>query len=147
MTVVGLVSNRFIPVAWRALWCTTAHDLFSLFICLLFVCSCRYELLLYPRYHLDQSSLLCRKTLLGKPIVMDVFQNYILVTYNPFDVHIFHVKISGELVPAGSPVIQVWSNLLLLFSIVVNFSRNNESHHWLCIRSLKITNSQVHLIK
>ncbi|XP_078157744.1 uncharacterized protein LOC144553444 isoform X3 [Carex rostrata] len=66
-----------------------------------------YELLLYPRYHLDQSSLLCRKTLLGKPIVMDVFQNYILVTYNPFDVHIFHVKISGELVPAGSPVIQL----------------------------------------
>ncbi|XP_078157491.1 uncharacterized protein LOC144553267 [Carex rostrata] len=37
---------------------------------------------------------------------MDVFQNYILVIYNPFDVHIFHVKISGGLVPAGSPVIQ-----------------------------------------
>ncbi|KAJ3699104.1 hypothetical protein LUZ61_002809 [Rhynchospora tenuis] len=66
-----------------------------------------YELLFYPRYHLDQSSLLCRKTLLGRPIVMDVFQDYVLVTYNPFDVHIFHVKISGELSPTGSPVIQL----------------------------------------
>lgn len=35
MTVVGLVSNSSIPVTWRALWCTTAHDLLSLFICLL----------------------------------------------------------------------------------------------------------------
>jgi RAB6A-GEF complex partner protein 1 len=38
---------------------------------------------------------------------MDVFQDYILVTYNPFDVHIFHVTISGELSPANSPVLQV----------------------------------------
>ncbi|KAJ3695374.1 hypothetical protein LUZ60_000751 [Juncus effusus] len=66
-----------------------------------------YELLFYPRYHLDQSSLLCRKTLVGKPIVMDVFQDYILVTYNPFDVHIFHAKITGELSPTSSPVLQL----------------------------------------
>uniref|UniRef100_A0A0E0CSC4 Anaphase-promoting complex subunit 4 WD40 domain-containing protein n=1 Tax=Oryza meridionalis TaxID=40149 RepID=A0A0E0CSC4_9ORYZ len=50
-----------------------------------------YELLFFPRYHLDYSSLLYRKSLLGRPIVMDVFQDYILVTYSPFDVHIFHV--------------------------------------------------------
>ncbi|XP_077219542.1 uncharacterized protein LOC143853708 isoform X2 [Tasmannia lanceolata] len=66
-----------------------------------------YELLFYPRYHLDQSSLLCRKSLLGKPIVMDVFQDYILVTYRPFDVHIFHVKILGELSPSSTPVLQL----------------------------------------
>ncbi|XP_058085999.1 uncharacterized protein LOC131233336 isoform X1 [Magnolia sinica] len=66
-----------------------------------------YELLFYPRYHLDQSSLLCRKPLLGKPMVMDVFQDYILVTYCPFDVHIFHVKISGELSPLSNPVLQL----------------------------------------
>ncbi|KAG9455470.1 hypothetical protein H6P81_008374 [Aristolochia fimbriata] len=66
-----------------------------------------YELLFYPRYHLDRSSLLCRKTLLGKPIVMDVFQDYILVTYRPFDVHIFHVKILGELSPSEKPIIQL----------------------------------------
>jgi hypothetical protein len=38
---------------------------------------------------------------------MDVFQDYILVTYSPFDVHIFHVVILGELSPASNPVLQV----------------------------------------
>lgn len=62
-----------------------------------------YELLFYPRYHLDQSSLLCRKQLLAKPVVMDVYQDYILVTYRPFDVHIFHVKLNGDLTPTSTP--------------------------------------------
>lgn len=66
-----------------------------------------YELLFYPRYHLDQSSLLGRKTLLAKPMVMDVYQDYILVTYRPFDVHIFHVKLSGELTPSRTPDLQL----------------------------------------
>ncbi|KAI3893694.1 hypothetical protein MKX03_032110 [Papaver bracteatum] len=66
-----------------------------------------YELLFYPRYHLDQSSLLCRKTLLGKPIVMDVFEDYILVTYRPFDVQIFYVKIMGELSPSNTSILQL----------------------------------------
>ncbi|KAK1260240.1 hypothetical protein QJS04_geneDACA002447 [Acorus gramineus] len=66
-----------------------------------------YELLFYPRYHLDQSSMLCRKQLLGKPVVMDVFQDYLLVTYRPFDVHIFHVKLSGKLSPSSTPVLQL----------------------------------------
>ncbi|CAN4108991.1 unnamed protein product [Withania somnifera] len=66
-----------------------------------------YELLFYPRYHLDQSSLLCRKPLLTKPMVMDVYQDYLLVTYRPFDVHIYHVKLSGELTPSRSPDLQL----------------------------------------
>ncbi|XP_024032194.1 RAB6A-GEF complex partner protein 1 [Morus notabilis] len=66
-----------------------------------------YELLFYPRYHLDQSSLLCRKPLLAKPMVMDVYQEYILVTYRPFDVHIFHVKLIGELTPSTTPDLQL----------------------------------------
>ncbi|XP_021748783.1 RAB6A-GEF complex partner protein 1-like isoform X3 [Chenopodium quinoa] len=66
-----------------------------------------YELLFYPRYHLDQSSLLCKKTLLTKPIVMDVYQDYILVAYRPFDVHIYHVKLSGELTPISNPNLQL----------------------------------------
>ncbi|XP_042053915.1 guanine nucleotide exchange factor subunit RIC1-like [Salvia splendens] len=66
-----------------------------------------YELLFYPRYHLDQSSLLCRKPLLTKPMVMDVYQDYLLVTYRPFDVHIYHVKITGELSPSSSPDLQL----------------------------------------
>ncbi|KAM7277274.1 hypothetical protein ACFE04_019140 [Oxalis oulophora] len=66
-----------------------------------------YELLFYPRYHLDQSSLLSRKPLLAKPMVMDVYQDYILVTYRPFDVHIFHVKLNGELTPSSTPDLQL----------------------------------------
>ncbi|PSS04372.1 RAB6A-GEF complex partner protein [Actinidia chinensis var. chinensis] len=66
-----------------------------------------YELLFYPRYHLDQSSLLCRKPLLAKPMVMDVHEDYLLVTYHPFDVHIFHVKLSGELTPLSTPDLQL----------------------------------------
>ncbi|XP_051147008.1 uncharacterized protein LOC127262396 [Andrographis paniculata] len=66
-----------------------------------------YELLFYPRYHLDQSSLLCRKPLVTKPMVMDVYQDYLLVTYRPFDVHIYHVKITGELSPSSAPDLQL----------------------------------------
>ncbi|RAL48931.1 hypothetical protein DM860_001251 [Cuscuta australis] len=66
-----------------------------------------YELLFYPRYHLDKSSLLCRKPLLAKPMVMDIYQEYILVTYCPFDVHIYHVKLFGELTPLSSPDLQL----------------------------------------
>ncbi|KAL8138535.1 hypothetical protein V2J09_004536, partial [Rumex salicifolius] len=58
-------------------------------------------------YHLDDSSLLHRKSLLAKPIVMDVYQEYILVTYRPFDVHIFHAKINGELTPTSNPTLQL----------------------------------------
>lgn len=76
-----------------------------------YVDSCNtYELLFYPRYHLDQSSLLCKKSLLTKPIVMDVYQDYILVTYHPFDVHIFHVKLFGELTPTSKPDLQYESS-------------------------------------
>ncbi|CAM8895898.1 unnamed protein product [Rhodiola kirilowii] len=66
-----------------------------------------YELLFYPRYHLDQSSLLCRKTLLAKPMVMDVYQDYLLVTYRPFDVNIFLVKLSSDLTPSNTPDLQL----------------------------------------
>ncbi|PSS24272.1 RAB6A-GEF complex partner protein [Actinidia chinensis var. chinensis] len=66
-----------------------------------------YELLFYPRYHLDQSSLLCRKPLLAKPMVMDVYEDYLLVTYRPLDVHIFHVKLSGDLTPSSTPDLQL----------------------------------------
>lgn len=66
-----------------------------------------YELLFYPRYHLDQSSLLCRKPLITKPMVMDVYQDYLLVTYRPFDVHIYHVKLSGDLTPSSNPELQL----------------------------------------
>ncbi|KAJ6328680.1 hypothetical protein OIU77_010378 [Salix suchowensis] len=70
-----------------------------------------YELLFYPRYHLDQSSLLCRKPLLAKPMVMDAYQDHILVTYRPFDVHIFHARLLGELSPSSTPDLQLQREL------------------------------------
>lgn len=48
-------------------------------------------------------------------MVMDVYQDYILVTYRPFDVHIFHVKIFGELTPFTTPNLQVKGCLLVGF--------------------------------
>ncbi|KAI4364719.1 hypothetical protein MLD38_020774 [Melastoma candidum] len=66
-----------------------------------------YELLFYPRYHLDQSSLLYRKSLITQPMVMDAYDNYILVTYRPFDVHVYHVQISAELTPSITPDLEL----------------------------------------
>lgn len=40
-------------------------------------------------------------------MVMDVYEDYILVTYRRFDVHIFHVKLYGELTPSSTPDLQV----------------------------------------
>ncbi|CAN6568186.1 unnamed protein product [Malus baccata var. baccata] len=80
-----------------------------------------YGLLFYPRYHLDQSSLLCRQPLLAKPMVMDFYQEYILVTYRPFDVHIFHVKLFGELTHFTTPNLQVMECLLAFLCNDSNF--------------------------
>eukprot|EP00250_Pteridium_aquilinum_P014754 c22181_g1_i1 orf=80-2449(+) len=66
-----------------------------------------FELCFYPRYHLDESSLLCRKLLLDKPIVMDIWQDYILVTYPPFDVQVFQAKLSGKLNSTKTPTLQL----------------------------------------
>ncbi|XP_074328962.1 uncharacterized protein LOC141666707 isoform X2 [Apium graveolens] len=66
-----------------------------------------YELLFYPRYHLDESSLLGQKQLLAQPTVMDVYQDYLLVTYRPFNVNIFHVKLCGELTPLSTAYLQL----------------------------------------
>ena len=38
---------------------------------------------------------------------MDTYQDYILVTYRPFDVQVFHAQILGELSPSNFPVLQV----------------------------------------
>uniref|UniRef100_A0A0C9QVU0 TSA: Wollemia nobilis Ref_Wollemi_Transcript_5142_3834 transcribed RNA sequence n=1 Tax=Wollemia nobilis TaxID=56998 RepID=A0A0C9QVU0_9CONI len=40
-------------------------------------------------------------------MVMDTCEDYILVTYRPFDVHVFHAQLSGELSPSNSPVLQL----------------------------------------
>ncbi|KAH9536131.1 hypothetical protein CY35_17G090800 [Sphagnum magellanicum] len=66
-----------------------------------------YELSLYPRYHLDETSLLCRKQLPGKAIAMDVWQDYILVTCPPFDIYVFKVHVQGTLSPLKASKVQL----------------------------------------
>lgn len=68
-----------------------------------------YELCLYPRYHLDETSLLCRKQLPGKPIALDVWQDYILVTCPPFDIYVFKVHVQGELSPLKPTNVQLFT--------------------------------------
>ncbi|XP_024394918.1 uncharacterized protein [Physcomitrium patens] len=68
-----------------------------------------FELCLYPRYHLDEASLLCRKQLPGKPIAMDVWQDYILVTCSPFDIYVFKVHIQGELSSRNTATVQLFT--------------------------------------
>jgi hypothetical protein len=66
---------------------------------LLVFAKCKYELSLYPCYHLDETSLLCGKQLPGKAITVDVWQDYILVTCPPFDIYVFKVHVQGTLSP------------------------------------------------
>lgn len=40
---------------------------------------------------------------------MDVYQDYILVSYLPFVIHVYHVKIYGELTPSSKVDLQVVS--------------------------------------
>ncbi|KAG0587383.1 hypothetical protein KC19_2G160700 [Ceratodon purpureus] len=68
-----------------------------------------YELCLYPRYHLDEASLLCRKQLPGKPIAMDVRQDYILVTCAPFDIYVFKVHVQGEVSSQKTATVELFT--------------------------------------
>ncbi|GMP61386.1 hypothetical protein CsSME_00023876 [Camellia sinensis var. sinensis] len=58
------------------------------------------ELLFYPRYHLDQSSLLCRKPLLAKPMVMDLTGE--LTPSSTLDLHL-----TGQLTPSSTLDLQL----------------------------------------
>lgn len=49
-------------------------------------------------------------------MVMDVYQDYVLVTYRPFDVHIFHVNLLGELTPTSTPDLQVKECFFISYS-------------------------------
>eukprot|EP00898_Chlorokybus_atmophyticus_P004519 jgi/Chlat1/5068/Chrsp33S08959 len=63
----------------------------------------KFELLLYPRYHLDQSSLLCRQPLPTQPLAMDTHGEFILTVTSPFALTVYQVAVQGELTPLGSP--------------------------------------------
>ena len=51
------------------------------------------ELLLFPRFHLDMASLLCRHPLSQLPIAMDCVGNHILLASEPLEIALFEVEI------------------------------------------------------
>ncbi|KAK9828450.1 hypothetical protein WJX72_000056 [[Myrmecia] bisecta] len=61
------------------------------------------ELLLYPRYHLDNSSLLARYPLPQVPLAMDCIGNHLVVASAPLEVCVLRVDIQGSLVPLATP--------------------------------------------
>lgn len=66
-----------------------------------------YELALYPRYHLDDSSLLFRQPLAGCPVALDSWQDYILVAHHPFDLSVYHCAVEGEVSPLRRPSVHL----------------------------------------
>lgn len=66
-----------------------------------------FELCLYPRFHLDESSLLFRLPLLSRPLALDCWNDFILVASAPFEIRVYHVHVSGDLSPLNIPITKV----------------------------------------
>ncbi|KAF5828401.1 hypothetical protein DUNSADRAFT_17671 [Dunaliella salina] len=91
-----------------------------------------YELLLFPRYHLDFSSLLCRIPLSQPPLAVDCVGQHILVASEPLEIALFKVQIKlwfpsllGKgtgLKPVGSDSISAPSHLRGLAGLVTTDS-------------------------
>lgn len=60
-----------------------------------------YELKMYPRYHLDEASVLCRIGLPYQPIAMDCHSQYLLVALPPFNVRVYELQLQGQVSPKG----------------------------------------------
>ncbi|GJP42311.1 hypothetical protein CLOM_g1893 [Closterium sp. NIES-68] len=71
------------------------------------VASHSYELCLYPRFHLDESSLLCRHPLPARPLALDAWGDYILVATPPFDIRVYHMHVDGDVSPLHLPTVQL----------------------------------------
>lgn len=66
-----------------------------------------YELLFYPTYHLDASSLLLRHPLHGPPVALDTQDNHVLEVTSAFEIVLYGAVISGELSPLSQPKLQL----------------------------------------
>eukprot|EP00854_Cymbomonas_tetramitiformis_P031450 gene31450-39555_t len=68
----------------------------------------KHELLFYPRYHLDNQSLLLRHPLPGgAPLALDSQGDILLEAAAPFDVRIYRAVVVGELSPLKSPTLRL----------------------------------------
>ncbi|KAL0053131.1 hypothetical protein WJX82_001373 [Trebouxia sp. C0006] len=65
------------------------------------------QLLLYPRYHLDHSSLLAQYPLPQAPIALDALGSYVLVAFAPLELTLLHVVMTGALSPTGTPTAKI----------------------------------------
>uniref|UniRef100_A0A061S7S9 Protein ric1 n=1 Tax=Tetraselmis sp. GSL018 TaxID=582737 RepID=A0A061S7S9_9CHLO len=65
------------------------------------------ELLLYPRYHLDNSSLLGRYPLHAVPLALDAVGQHLLVACAPLDIMVLKVEVKGDLVPLAAPAADI----------------------------------------
>lgn len=61
------------------------------------------DLLLFPRYHLDFSSLLCRYSLPQPLVAMDCVGNFVLIASEPLEIALLEVNLKGPLVPSANP--------------------------------------------
>ncbi len=61
------------------------------------------HLLLYPRFHLDTSSILASHPLPAPPVAIDAAGHYILIACAPLDLTLLHVHVEGHLTPATQP--------------------------------------------
>jgi hypothetical protein len=63
-----------------------------------------YELLVFPRYHLDATSLLARLPLPGPPLAIDALgADFLMVATPPMHITIYAAAWAGALTPTGSP--------------------------------------------
>ncbi|GAX78137.1 hypothetical protein CEUSTIGMA_g5579.t1 [Chlamydomonas eustigma] len=61
------------------------------------------ELILFPRYHLDLTSVLVRYPVPQVPLAMDCVGSHILLASQPLEIALFEVSITGKLSPSSSP--------------------------------------------
>ena len=54
-----------------------------------------FELLLYPRFHLDETSLLLRKSLPEPPLALDASGDFILMATPPMELTMYRIDIQG----------------------------------------------------
>ncbi|KAK9798509.1 hypothetical protein WJX73_005261 [Symbiochloris irregularis] len=62
------------------------------------------QLLVFPRFHLDSSSLLGRHPLPQAPLAMDTSGSHVIVAAAPLDITVFRVDLTGALSPQGTAV-------------------------------------------
>ena len=81
----------------------------------------RHRLRFYPRYHLDQSSLLHTHALPGPPLALDTQGEYLLEVTVPFEIRVYKCVVTGVLSPLSEPTLRL--HLVRALSLMTPLSR------------------------